>query len=89
MKRLTTSLSLAALLLLAAAPLAAAHDGGEGWIGETNDLMVTEAGYIVIAFFPLFILMMSLIQWKLEKRKDQRKAASKARAADPHGAGGW
>ncbi len=89
MKRLTTSLSLAALLLLAAAPLAAAHDGGEGWIGETNDLMVTEAGYIVIAFFPLFILMMSLIQWKLEKRKDARKAASKARAADPHGAGGW
>lgn len=89
MKRLTTSLSLAALLLLAAAPLAAAHDGGEGWIGETNDLMVTEAGYIVIAFFPLFILAMSLLQWKLEKRKDARKAASKARAADPHGAGGW
>lgn len=89
MKRLTTSLSLAALLLLVAAPLAAAHDGGEGWIGETNDLMVTEAGFIVIAFFPLFILAMSLLQWKLEKRKDQRKAASKARAADPHGAGGW
>ncbi len=89
MKRLTTSLSLAALLLLAAAPLAAAHDGGEGWIGETNDLMVTEAGYIVIAFFPLFILAMSLLQWKLEKRKDARKAAAKARAADPHGTGGW
>jgi hypothetical protein len=51
--------------------------------------MVTEAGYIVIAFFPLFILAMSLLQWKLEKRKDARKAAAKARAADPHGAGGW
>jgi hypothetical protein len=89
MKRLTTSLSLAALLLLAAAPLALAHDGGEGWLGETNDLMVTEAGFIVIAFFPLFILAMSLLQWKLEKRKDKRKAAAKARAADPHGAGGW
>ncbi len=89
MKRLTTSLSIAALLLLAAAPPALAHDGGEGWLGETNDLMVTEAGFIVIAFFPLFILAMSLLQWKLEKRKDKRKAAAKARTADPHGAGGW
>ena len=89
MKRLTTSLSLAALLLLAAAPLAAAHDGGEGWAGETNELLVTEFNFLVIAFFPLFILVMTLIQWKLEKRKDARKAAAKARAADPHGAGGW
>jgi hypothetical protein len=89
MKRLTTSLSMAALLLLAAAPLAAAHDGGEGWVGETNDLMVTEAWFLVIAFFPLFILVMTLIQWKLEKRKDQRKAAAKARTADPQWGGGW
>jgi len=84
-----TTLSFVALLLLGAAPLASAHQGGEGWIGETNDLMVTEFGFAIIAFFPLFILVMSLIQWKLEKRKDDRKAASKARAADPHGAGGW
>jgi large-conductance mechanosensitive channel len=88
-KRLTKSLSLAALLLLAAVPLALAHDGGEGWIGETNDLLVTEFNFLVIAFFPLFILMMSLIQWKLEKRKDARKAAAKARTADPDWGGGW
>jgi hypothetical protein len=37
-------------------------------------------------FFPLFCLAASLIQWKLEKRKDARKAAAKARAQAP---GGW
>ncbi len=89
MKRLRTSLPLAALLLLTVAPFAAAHDSGEGWIGETDDLMVTMAGFAVIAFFPLFILVMTLIQSKLEKRKDERKAAAKARVADPGWDGGW
>ena len=74
----TTFLTLA--LLAATAPAALAHDGGEGWWGETNDKVITNAGFILIAFFPLFILMMSLLQGKLEKRKDARKAAEKARA---------
>ena len=39
------------------------------------------AGFILIAFFPLFILAMSLIQWRLDKRKEARKAAAKLRAA--------
>jgi ABC-type transport system involved in cytochrome bd biosynthesis fused ATPase/permease subunit len=34
-------------------------------------------GFIVIAFFPLFILCMSLLQWRLEKRKEARKDAAK------------
>ena len=37
------------------ATAALAHDGGEGWWGETNDKVVTNAGFILIAFFPLFI----------------------------------
>jgi hypothetical protein len=72
-------------LLVLAAPVFA-HDGGEGLYGETNDQVVTNAGFILIIFFPLFCLFASLIQWQLEKRKDRRKAAAKARAQDP---GGW
>ncbi len=72
-------------LLVAAAPVFA-HDGGEGWYGETNDRVVTNAGFILIIFFPLFILFMSLLQWQLEKRKYRRKAAAKASA---EAEGGW
>ena len=80
----TIVLALTASLVLAAPVLA--HDGGEGLYGETNDQVVTNAGFILIIFFPLFCLVASLIQWQLEKRKEQRKAAAKARAQDP---GGW
>ena len=66
-----------------------AHDGGEGLYGLTSDRIVTNAGFILIAFFPLFIFVMSLIQWRLDKRKDQRKAAAKARAVRPEWRGGW
>ena len=73
------------VLLVMAAPVLA-HDSGEGWYGETNDRVVTNAGFILIIFFPLFVFLMSLLQWRLEKRKDLRKAAAKRRAQD---AGGW
>jgi len=73
------------VLLVMAAP-ALAHDAGEGWWGETNDRVITNAGFILIIFFPLFIFLVSLLQWRLEKRKDLRKAAAKRRAQD---GGGW
>ena len=66
-----------------------AHDGGEGLYGATTDKVVTNAGFILIAFFPLFILFASLIQHRLDKRKAQRKAAEKARAVRPEWRGGW
>jgi hypothetical protein len=72
-------------LVVAAAPVFA-HDGGEGLYGETNDKVVTNAGFILIIFFPLFVFFASLIQWRLEKRKDARKAIAKKRAEAP---GGW
>jgi ABC-type nickel/cobalt efflux system permease component RcnA len=71
------------------APVAMAHDGGEGWYGETNDKVVTNAGFILIAFFPLFILFASMLLWKLDKRKDARKKAAKARASSRRWQGGW
>jgi hypothetical protein len=76
-------------LFLLAAPTALAHDQGQGWYGETNDKVVTNAGFIVIIFFPLFILFASMLQWKLEKRKDARKQAAKARSASSRWQGGW
>jgi hypothetical protein len=78
------TLVLALTTLLVAAPAVLAHDGGEGLYGETNDRVVTNAGFILIIFFPVFIFVMSLIQWQLEKRKYRRKAAAKA-AADQAG----
>jgi preprotein translocase subunit SecG len=77
------------IVLTATAPAALAHDGGEGLWGETNDKVITNAGFVLIAFFPLFILCMSLLQWRLEKRKDARKAAAKARQARADVRGGW
>ena len=80
------------VLLAAAAPAALAsegHDGGEGWLGETNDKIVTNAGFILIAAIPTLILVLSLIQWRLDRRKDQRLAAARARRARTDMRGGW
>jgi hypothetical protein len=78
MQRLAVLLPATLLTFLLLAPAAMAHDGGQGTYGETNDKVVTNAGFILIAFFPLFVAAMSLLQWSLEKRKDRRKAAAKA-----------
>lgn len=86
---LLVALALAAVVVLALAPAALAVDGGQGTIGEADDKVVTNAGFIVIAFFPLFILAMSLLQWRLDKRKDARKAALKRRKASADWRGGW
>jgi hypothetical protein len=86
LRRLPVIVALAlTALLLGAAPVLA-HDGGEGLYGETNDKVVTNAGFILIIFFPLFIFVVSLAQWQLEKRKYRRQAAAKAAADAP---GGW
>lgn len=91
MRRLLIALPAALLSLALLAPLAMAdpHDGGQGLVGEANDVIVTDAGFILIAFFPLFILMMSLLQWRLDKRKYARKAAAQHRSDDEVWKGGW
>jgi hypothetical protein len=77
LRLLPASVLIATTALLVAAAPALAHDGGEGWWGETNDKVVTNAGFILIVFFPLFILIVSIVQWRLEKRKYARMAAAK------------
>jgi hypothetical protein len=89
MRRALVTLSTAALTFALVAPAAFGHDGGEGTWGETNDRVVTNAGFILIAFFPTFILVMSLIQWGLEKRKEAKKAAAKGREGSEIWRGGW
>jgi hypothetical protein len=89
MRRTAQILLLATALLAVNATAALAHDGGEGWYGETDDKVITNAGFFLIAFFPLFVLAMSILQWQLEKRKDRRKAADKARRARADARGGW
>jgi hypothetical protein len=85
----TALLTITVLALTAPVALASDHDGGEGLWGETNDKVITNAGFILIAFFPLFIFTMSFLQATLDKRKDRRKAAAKARQARADQRGGW
>ena len=92
MRRPATTLLLSALTLLVTAQVALAdaeNDHGEGWWGETNDRVVTNFGFAVIALFPLIIFIASIIQWRLDKRKDLRKTAAKARAKRADLRGGW
>lgn len=89
MKRLLTVLPVVVALLLLAAPSAFAMDGGQGWYGEADDKVVTNAGFILIIFFPLFIFLMSMLQGHLEKRKNRRKKAAKALAGERAWRGGW
>jgi hypothetical protein len=92
MRRLAAVLPVSVLTLLLLAPVALANKqvtGGQGLYGETNDKVVTNAGFILIVAFPLFVATMSFIQWRLEKRKEARKAAAKARRARPEWRGGW
>jgi preprotein translocase subunit SecG len=86
-RRALPALLAALVTLLLLAPAAFANDHGQGLYGETDDKVVTNAGFILIIFFPTFVLVMSLIQSRLDKRKARRKAAIKGRADRPDG--GW
>ena len=88
----TAILTISILLVTAAQAFAnyeAGHDGGEGWYGVTNDKIVTNAGFILIAAFPLLIFLLSMLQHTLDKRKERRKKAAKARSGSPEWSGGW
>jgi len=90
MKRLLAVLPVTVVALLVLAPAALAHDGGEGWWGETNDKVVTNAGFILIVFFPLFVLFASLLQAALDRRKARRKKIQKSLAREQENwRGGW
>ena len=89
MRRLLATLTSSVMLLLVLAPTALAENDGRGFYGATNDKVVTDAGFILIIFFPLFIFTMSMLQKALDKRKEARKAAAKAIMGDARWRGGW
>jgi hypothetical protein len=90
MRRLKTTVFLWALLVpLVLASAAQAENDGRGFYGATNDKVVTDAGFILIVFFPLFVLFMSRLQKHLEKRKEARISAHKAHETDAQWRGGW
>jgi putative copper export protein len=64
-------LSVLALMLVAAPPAMA--DNGVGLAGPTTDKTVTFFCFGVIAFFAILVIAMSLLQGKLEKRKELRR----------------
>ena len=72
MKRTAAALLSIWALMLAAAPMALANEG-VGLAGPTTDKTVTFFCFGVIAFFAALVIVLSLIQGRLEKRKEQRK----------------
>jgi hypothetical protein len=70
--RLIAALSSATTLLLYVAPAAMAADG-IGLAGRVGDKTITLFCFGVILFFPLLVTVLSLIQGKLEARKDRRR----------------
>jgi uncharacterized membrane protein len=88
--RIMAALFTLAVTLLTLAPDALARDnGGQGWYGETNDKVITNAMFLVIIFLPTLILVLTLIQWRLDRRKHIRMDAAKRRAANADWRGGW
>jgi undecaprenyl pyrophosphate phosphatase UppP len=70
-RTVAATLSFLALMLVAAP--AALADNGVGLAGPTTDKTVTFFCFGVIAFFVVLVVVMSLIQGKLEKRKERRR----------------
>jgi hypothetical protein len=65
-----TTLVVAAMLVLA--PAASAADG-VGLYGRTDDKVVTFFAFGVIGFFTVLVITLSLIQIRLENRKDRAR----------------
>jgi len=58
--------------MLVAAPMALAENG-EGLMGKADDKTVTFFCFGVMAFFVILVIVMSLIQGALERRKERRR----------------
>lgn len=70
--RIAAALLAALSMLLLAAPAALA-DNGAGLAGPTTDKTITFFCFGVIGFFAILVIVLSLIQGRLEKRKELRR----------------
>ena len=71
-RRLALLLTTVALALLAWAPTAMAADGVGLW-GRTDDKVVTYFSFAVMAFFAILVVVLSVIQMRLESRKERAR----------------
>jgi hypothetical protein len=76
MRALLTAATTLALTLAFAAPAMASH-AGEGWAGELNDKVITFFSLGVMLFFVIVVVAFSWLQGRLERKKDEKKAAQK------------
>jgi hypothetical protein len=74
--RASAAIIAALTMLLVAAPAAFAENG-VGLAGPTTDKTVTFFCFGVIGFFAVLVIVLSLLQGKLEKRKEARRATLK------------
>jgi hypothetical protein len=72
-KRFAPILATILALMMALSPAAFAEEG-VGLAGPTTDKTVTFFCFGVIFFFAALVIVLSLIQGRLEKRKEQRRA---------------
>jgi putative copper export protein len=68
----SAALVAALLSLLLAAPMALAENG-VGLAGPTTDKTITFFCFGVIAFFAILVTVLTIVQERLERRKEQRK----------------
>ena len=61
-----------AVALLVAAPAAMAADGVGLW-GRTDDKVVTYFSFAVMAFFTVLIIVLTIVQSRLESRKERAR----------------
>ena len=51
-----------------------ASDNGEGLVGETDDRIITFFSLGVVVFFAALVVLLSALQARLDRRKEERKA---------------
>ncbi len=78
--RLARTSLFAAAWLLVLTPSALAQeddvtDNGEGFLGEVDDKIVTFFSLGVVVFFTIVVILATLVQQRLERRKDEKKAS--------------
>jgi hypothetical protein len=72
MRRIGTAVLAAFVLLLVAASPAMAADGVGLW-GRTDDKVITFWSFAVMGFFVILVVVLSLIQIRLESRKERAR----------------
>jgi nitrogen fixation/metabolism regulation signal transduction histidine kinase len=72
-RRAALSTAILATQLALAAPALAKN--GEGLAGETNDKVITFFCLGLVLFFVLVVIVGTIVQGRLERRKDAKKAA--------------